>query len=83
MGPARLLVMGTVVCAVVAAIAPPSPAKDIPATLVDVPYGPHPKQVLDFWKAPTATAAQPAPVLFYIHGGPVGRRMHEPVAGLP
>jgi acetyl esterase/lipase len=25
--------------------------------------------VLNFWKAPTATAAQPAPVLFYIHGG--------------
>jgi acetyl esterase/lipase len=35
-------------------------------TLVDVPYGPHPKQVLDFYKAETA---QPAPVMFFIHGG--------------
>ena len=58
------LLMGGVVCVVVVAVAQSSTAKDIPATLVDVPYGPHPKQVLDFWKAPTATAAQPAAVLF-------------------
>lgn len=57
------------VCVLVAMVARVSAAKDIPATLVDVPYGPHPKQVLDFWKAPTATADQPAPLLFYIHGG--------------
>ena len=63
------LLMGVVVCGVVVAVAQPSLAKDIPATLVDVPYGPHPKQVLNFWKAPTATATQPAAVLFYIHGG--------------
>ena len=63
------LLMGGVLCVVVAGVAQPSTAKDIPATLVDVPYGPHPKQVLDFWKVPTATAARPAPVLFYIHGG--------------
>jgi len=66
---ARSLLIGVVVCIVVAAVAQVSTAKDIPATLADVPYGPHPKQVLNFWKAPTATAAQPAPVLFYIHGG--------------
>ena len=35
-------------------------------TLADVPYGAHPKQVLDFYKAETA---QPAPVMFFIHGG--------------
>jgi acetyl esterase/lipase len=34
--------------------------------LADVPYGKHPKQVLDFWKA---ESAQPSPLLFYIHGG--------------
>lgn len=39
------------------------------ATVANVAYGPHPKQVLDFWKAPTASAGRPAPLLFYIHGG--------------
>ncbi len=39
----------------------------IPApTLVDVPYGQHPKQVLHFWRVDTA---EPAPLLFFIHGG--------------
>ena len=39
----------------------------IPApTLADVPYGPHPKQVLHFWRVDTA---EPAPLLFFIHGG--------------
>jgi acetyl esterase/lipase len=45
-----------------AAKAPPGPK---PA-LANVPYGPHPKQVLDFWKA---ESSQPTPLLFYIHGG--------------
>ena len=35
-------------------------------TLADVPYGPHPKQVLDFYKAESAT---PTPLVFHIHGG--------------
>ena len=35
-------------------------------TLADVPYGTHPKQVLDFYKAESAT---PTPVVFHIHGG--------------
>ncbi len=35
-------------------------------TVYDVAYGPHPKQVMHFWKAETD---KPAPVLFYIHGG--------------
>jgi acetyl esterase/lipase len=43
-----------------AADAPPQP------TLADVPYGPHPKQVLHFWKA---ASDEPAPLLFFIHGG--------------
>ena len=41
---------------------PPAPAP----TLDNVSYGPHPKQVLTFWKAETE---QPAPLLFFIHGG--------------
>jgi acetyl esterase/lipase len=45
--------------------APPLPT----ATAANVPYGSHPKQVLDFWKAPAATAEKPAPLLFYVHGG--------------
>ena len=40
-----------------------------PPTFSDVSYGPHPKQVLHFWKSPRATAAAPAPLLFFIHGG--------------
>lgn len=40
---------------------------EIPApTAFDVPYGPHFKQVLHFWKAPSD---KPTPLLFYIHGG--------------
>ena len=35
-------------------------------TLTDVAYGPHPKQVLDFYKADSPT---PTPLIFYIHGG--------------
>jgi len=45
--------------------APPLPTP----TATNVPYGPHPKQVLDFWKAATATADKPAPLVFYVHGG--------------
>lgn len=46
------------------------PAPSLPqATEANVPYGSHPKQVLDFWKAPGATAQKPAPLVLYIHGG--------------
>ncbi len=40
-----------------------------PPTVSDVSYGPHPKQVMHFWKTPQATADTPAPLLFFIHGG--------------
>ncbi|MDO8540164.1 MAG: alpha/beta hydrolase [Opitutaceae bacterium] len=36
------------------------------ATLADVHYGDHERQVLDFWRA---ESARPAPVVFHIHGG--------------
>jgi hypothetical protein len=35
-------------------------------TLNTVSYGKHPRQVLDFWKAPSA---EPTPLVFYVHGG--------------
>ncbi len=38
-------------------------------TLADVPYGPHPKQRIHFWKSPKASAEKPAPLLFFVHGG--------------
>ena len=46
--------------------AAPKPAPGPKPTLANVPYGTHPKQVLDFYKAESAT---PTPVLFFIHGG--------------
>ena len=54
--------------------ATPSPAKAPPVepdyqpapTLPNVSYGPHPKQVIHFWKA---ESAKPAPLLLFIHGG--------------
>src|SRR6185436_257287 len=35
-------------------------------TAVDVSYGPHARNVLDFWRADSAT---PTPLLVFIHGG--------------
>lgn len=35
-------------------------------TIADVPYGPHERNVLDFWKAP---GQGPRPLVVYIHGG--------------
>jgi acetyl esterase/lipase len=43
----------------------PKPPAD-PPTLADVPYGPHPKQVVDFYRA---ESKEPTPVVLYIHGG--------------
>ena len=37
-----------------------------PPTLANVPYGKHPKQVLDFYKA---ESDKPTPLVFMIHGG--------------
>ena len=35
-------------------------------TFANIPYGDHPRQVLDFYKA---NSEQPAPLVIYIHGG--------------
>jgi acetyl esterase/lipase len=37
-----------------------------PKPLLDIPYGKHPRQVLDFYQA---KSDKPTPVVFYIHGG--------------
>ncbi|HWB04876.1 MAG TPA: alpha/beta hydrolase [Verrucomicrobiales bacterium] len=42
------------------------PAYPVAPTVADFSYGPHKKQVLNFWKA---ESDKPAPLLFYIHGG--------------
>lgn len=39
---------------------------DEPKQLIDVAYGDHPRQVLDFYQA---KSDKPTPVVFYIHGG--------------
>jgi acetyl esterase/lipase len=44
----------------------PAAAVRPPPTYADVHYGPHARNVLDFWQADTK---EPAPVLVYIHGG--------------
>ncbi|HVJ87695.1 MAG TPA: alpha/beta hydrolase [Caulifigura sp.] len=50
-----------------AGAAPAAPkAYPIAPTQKDVAYGDHPKQRIDFWKADTI---EPAPLLFYVHGG--------------
>src|SRR5690349_16653704 len=53
-----------------AARPPVKPASTQPVlpkpTLEDVHYGPHAKQVINFWKA---ESNQPTPMLLFIHGG--------------
>ena len=39
---------------------------DEPKRLMNLPYGKHPRQVLDFYQA---KSHKPTPVVFYIHGG--------------
>jgi arylformamidase len=41
-------------------------AKRLPPTYAEVSYGPHPRNVLDFW---SAEGEGPRPLLVYIHGG--------------
>ncbi|MEO5961071.1 MAG: alpha/beta hydrolase, partial [Opitutaceae bacterium] len=66
------LVAASIFAADAPAPTPPSPApargfkRGPAATLTDVAYGSHPRQVLDFWRAPSA---KPTPVVFQIHGG--------------
>ncbi len=44
-----------------------TPGTAMPApTWADVTYGPHPRNVLDFWRVPSD---QPRPVVVFIHGG--------------
>ena len=40
-----------------------------PPTHADVPYGPHERHVLDFWRSETGAGGQPTPLLVFIHGG--------------
>jgi acetyl esterase/lipase len=51
----------------VGAAAPREKAAALPTTtFADVKYGPHERNVLDFWKA---ESDKPAPTIVYIHGG--------------
>ena len=51
---------------VVLLLAGPAARADEPKKLLNVPYGKHPRQVLDFYQA---KSDRPTPVVFYIHGG--------------
>lgn len=61
---------------------PPTTARGVsrtpPATLTNVRYGVHPRQVMDFWKAPST---KPTPVVFHIHGGGWGAGSKGAVRG--
>lgn len=59
-----------------------APPKGPEPTLADVPYGPHPKQIIHFWKA---DADKPTPLVFFIHGGgwQGGNRMSGLTGTLP
>lgn len=46
--------------------APAASESKLPPTFADVHYGPHERNVLDFWKA---KSDQPTPVVVFIHGG--------------
>jgi acetyl esterase/lipase len=48
-------------------------------TQADVAYGPHPKQVMHFWKA---ESDKPTPLLFFIHGGGWQNGNRSSVGGL-
>ena len=65
----------------------PVVAQDTPAkpTYADVSYGPHERNVLDFWKA---EGEGPRPLLVYIHGGgwtrlPGPSNSRSPGCGVP
>lgn len=56
-------------CTGLAAAVAPAPKKGAPKPppdLADFSYGPHPRNVLDLWKAKSGT---PTPLVVYIHGG--------------
>ena len=63
-----------------AAAKPKKAVNEIKPTLQNVAYGEHPKQVLDFWRAESAT---PTPVVIYIHGGGWCAGDKAPPYGLP
>ena len=54
-------------------------SKPLPPTLADVPYGEDKLQVMDFWKADTK---EPAPLVFFIHGGAWNGHDKDRVSGL-
>lgn len=60
---ARLLSLACIVAALVH-----SPAQAQTLTRPNVPYGKHPRQVLDFYQAKAADG-KPTPLLFFVHGG--------------
>src|SRR5262245_63074588 len=47
-------------------LALPEVRADEPKKLMNVPYGTHPRQVIDFYQA---KSDKPTPLVFYIHGG--------------
>ncbi len=67
----RMLLVSTLVLGVlspqgVAQQAKPQAPSKLPPTVADLHYGPHERQVLDFWKA---KSEKPTPLVLYIHGG--------------
>jgi acetyl esterase/lipase len=66
---------------VVLAQAPAPVPPPVPPALADVPYGTHPRQILDVY-VPEAPSDGPRPVVFHIHGGGWVAGSKSPVPGL-
>ena len=63
----RLSALHLIATVILFATAPHAQALDLPKpTFANVPYGSHARQVLDFYQA---KSEQPAPLLFFVHGG--------------
>jgi acetyl esterase/lipase len=62
----RLALLALLLASPAFAQPPKAPPKGIDPTMSNVPYGTHPRQVVDFYQA---KSEKPTPVVFAIHGG--------------
>lgn len=64
--PAWIIVPSLVLVFLQKTLSAEAPARPTTVTSANISYGEHPRQVLDFWQAPSAKAT---PLVIFIHGG--------------